>query len=117
MTDDRNEDGKPRRRRRFSLKLAVAALVVAVAGATYSYRVGNEMEQLREQVVAQSQLIQQTALDVAVLKASGDRFTVDPGDPPTICWCVKRGLGAHPPVPCVAKNATCDGESRQLCQA
>jgi len=120
VTDDRNafsrKDSRPKRRR-LSFKLAIGALLVAVAGATYSFRVGSETEALRQQVQAQSQQIDKTSMDVAVVQVLLQKATFEPQSPPGICVCVKKDPGLQVTLLCSAKNPTCDNESREICEA
>ena len=113
-----SRDNRHPRRRRFSLKVAVAALVLAVAGAGYSYHVGKQAEDLQRKVQVQTERIDKISVDLA--GRNGKHESSSHGYhlhyPPGICVCVSKPPVNEPRRSCMAKTEVCDRESREVCE-
>jgi len=121
MRDDDSNSSSERnwrpRKRHYSLKLAISALIIAIAGAAYTYRVGVESVQLQQQIHVQGQTITTISKEVAVLTTQNDKPSFELKSPPGICLCVKKYPGPQVSKMCPAKNEACDDESREICEA
>lgn len=104
------------KRRRFSLRIAIGALVLATAGLTYSYRVGSEVDKAHVELQSQAAQIQSLSVDLAKLSSVVER-AADHQLPPGICVCVSKAPGSQVTRLCAAKNDACDDESRVICAA